>query len=455
MGSIWAVARNTVKQALRMRVAIVFIVMLMILLPTLGFSITGDQTLKGRLQTFVSYGLSLTGYLLCLLTIIISIYTVTNDIKERQIYTVITKPIRRHEFILGKLLGVILLDFALLVLFSVIIYAFTINIPRLYNATDDELIQVNNEFFTARKALTIPEIDVSQEVLERYEELKKKGMISSDYTSEEQEQIIAELTTQAQLEKRAANLGESLIWDFDNVKPRSETMFIRFKYGTAVEPGDNQVFGRWFAGDGRFVKYGEKPEKMILDSIFKHSIGTFHEIEFPSEVIPDNGRLTIAFQNPASYNETAVIFPPDGLEILYKTDTFTGNFIRSVLLIFCRLIFLACMGTLTATFVSFPVAMLMCLVMFFIATISGFIIESFNALGENLSILYSYTLKWVVRLLPQFDKYNPTDFLVQAKFLSWTVLAQCVVVMVCIKSFLLIALSFIIFSYREIAKIIV
>ena len=112
MHSIWAVAINTIRQALRMKVALVFIVLLIVLIPVLGYTTTGDETLKGRLQTFVSYSLSLTSFSLCLLTIIVSIYSVTSDIDQRQIYTVITKPIYRYQLLLGKLLGVLLLDFS-------------------------------------------------------------------------------------------------------------------------------------------------------------------------------------------------------------------------------------------------------------------------------------------------------------------------------------------------------
>ena len=59
MHSIWAVATNTIKQALRMKVALVSAILLIVILPLLGFSATGDETLKGRLQTIVSYSLSL------------------------------------------------------------------------------------------------------------------------------------------------------------------------------------------------------------------------------------------------------------------------------------------------------------------------------------------------------------------------------------------------------------
>ncbi len=451
MRSIWAIANNTIKQALRMRIAVVFIVLLLVLLPVLGITTTGDETLKGRLQTFVSYGLSLTSLLLCLLTILVSIYTVTSDIKYKQIYTVITKPIRRFQLLLGKLLGVILLDIILLVVFSAIIYAFAVYMPKFFKATDDEIIQVNNEFYTARAALTVPEVDVTQEVREKYEELERIDRLPPDFTHE---QIIAELTKQAQLDKRAADVGQILIWEFDNIKPLTQSMFIRFKYDVAVNPPDMQVYGRWYAGDPQYVKYGQQPKTPFYDNILKHSVQTFHEIEFPADVIPEHGRLAIAFMN-VSLNRTSITFPPNGLAVLYKADTFTGNFIRAVLLILFRLIFLACLGTLASTFVSFPVAILLCLVLFFTATISGFVIESFDSLSANMSTVYSYTIKWMIRLLPQFDKFNPTKFLVPARLLSWSILAQCAVFMVFIKSFILLLFAFFIFSYREIAKIIV
>ena len=156
MHSIWAVATNTIKQALRMKVALVSAILLIVILPLLGFSATGDETLKGRLQTFVSYSLSLMSFLLCMLTIIVSVYTVTSDIEQRQIYTVITKPIRRYQFLLGKLLGVVVLDAMLLGLFSAVIYTITIYMPSFTNASELERIQADNEFFTARASLTVP-----------------------------------------------------------------------------------------------------------------------------------------------------------------------------------------------------------------------------------------------------------------------------------------------------------
>ncbi|MFB0525795.1 MAG: ABC transporter permease, partial [Phycisphaerae bacterium] len=208
MRSIWAVATNTIRQALRMKFAAAFVILLLVLLPVMGASMTGDGTLKGRLQTFVSYGLSLTSILLCLLTIVVSAYSLTSDIKQRQIYTVITKPIRRFQLLLGKLLGVILLDMALLVLFSAIIYSITIYMPKFYNVTEAELAQVDNEFYTARASITPPEVDVSQEVNDRLRELEELGKrgeldLKQVFRGLSRQQIIAELTSLKKLEKRA------------------------------------------------------------------------------------------------------------------------------------------------------------------------------------------------------------------------------------------------------------
>ncbi len=454
MHSIWAIATNTIKQALRMKIAAIFIVLLFVLLPVMGATSTGDGTLKGRLQTFVSYGLSLTGFLLCLLTIIISIYSITSDIEQKQIYTVITKPIRRFQLLFGKLLGVVLLDVALLLLFSAIIYGITLYLPKFYNTTEAELKQAKNEFYTARANIKPIEADVSKEVDEIYNKLKEMDQMPDDISPKK---LKAHLTTIKKLEKQAAGVGHELLWEFDDVKPvdPNESLFIRFKYNVSVNPLDSQVYGRWVVGDYQHIRYGVEGKTPVYDRIHKHSVQTFHEIEVPANVIPKDGHLAVGFAN-VPLNNTVVIFPlEDGLEVLYKADTFTGNFLRAVLLILFRLIFLACLGILAASFLSFPVAVLLCLVIFFTASFSGFCLESFDFLSEDLTDVYKYTVRPVILLLPQFDKFNPTKFLVPGQLLSWFLLARVAFSMICIKAVLLLLLALLIFSFREIAKIII
>jgi len=459
MRSVWAVAINTLKQALRMKIAVVFIILLVILLPTMGFSATGDGTLKGKLQTFISYGLSLTSLLLCLLTIVVSVYSLTSDLKQRQIYTVVTKPIRRFQLLFGKLLGIILLDVILLVCFSAVIYTIIIYMPKFQKASQQELAQAKNEFFTARIGLTPAKEDVKQEVLDTFEKLEKSGQLPYQVLSnkEAHDNYINALTKQIELSKQAVEAGQDLIWEFNNIEIHdpNQTLFIRFKYDVSVNPPDLQIIGRWFAGDDRQIKYGGEVKTPIYTADRKDLIRTFHEIQVPADAVAEDGYLAVGFFN-IPLNNTVVIFPSsDGMELLYKADTFTANYLRAVLLILFRLIFLACLGLLASTFLSFPVAILMCLTVFFTGTISGFCLESFEFLSKNLSSIYSYTIGPMMQLLPQFDKFNPAKFLAPARLLSWFVIARVAAVMVGVKAFLLWLLALLIFSYKEIAKVIV
>ncbi len=458
MRRIWAVASNTIRQALRMKVAAIFIVLLLVLLPTMGFTATGDGTLKGRLQTFVSYGLSLTSLLLSLLTIIVSIYAITSDIENRQIYTVVTKPIRRYQLVLGKLLGVLMLDVALLTLFAAIIYGVTALMPRFLDASPQELAEVRNEFYTARASLVPPTIDVRDEVEALYESLRKEGQLEILYPNFTRAEVIKELTNRKRLEKRAATIGQVLIWEFQNVKPLdpNQSLFVRFKYDVSVTPPDEQVYGEWRVGDLRDIQYGAEVDTPVWREVRRDPVRKFREIEVRGPVVADDGYLAVGFLNPPRLNDTVVLFPvEDGLEVLYKADTFTGNFVRAILLVLCRLTFLACLGVLAASFLSFPVAIMFCLVIFFTGTVSGFVLESFDMLSENISRIYAYSLKGLIQLLPQFDKYNPTKFLVPARLMTWNFLGRVALVMVFVKASMLLVLALIIFSFRELAKVVV
>ncbi len=453
MRRIWAVATNTVKQALRMKIAAVFVILLLVLLPVMSIAMTGDGTLKGRLQTFVSYGFSLVSLLLCLLTIVVSVYSLTSDLEQRQIYTVLTKPIRRFELILGKLLGVLLLDAVLLVLFSGLIYGIVIYLPKFIESSKEELRQAQNEFYTARAGLKVPEVDVSEEVLDTYNKMKDTHQLPDEMSRDE---ALAWITKQKRIEKRAAAPGNELVWEFNNVRPLdpNQSLFVRFKYDVSVNPPDLHVYSSWIVGDLRQIKYGPEIATPFYTFNRKDLIRTFHEIEVPADSVASDGYLAVGFINIPQLNNTVVMFPPkDGLEVLYKANTFSSNFMRVVLIIFMRLFFLACLGILASSFLSFPVAVLLSLSIFFAASISGFCLYSFEYLSENVSSVYRYTLRPALQLLPQFDKFTPSEFLVPGRLLSWFVLGKVALSLVCLKAVLLLLIGLLIFSYREVAKI--
>ena len=453
MNSVWAVAGNTIAQAVRMKIAVAVIVLLVVLLPMMSMIMVGDGTVHGKLQTFVSYGLSLTSLLLCVLTIAIATYTLTNDLNKKYIYLVLTKPIGRFQLLCGKLLGVVILDIFLLAVFAAIIYGLTLAIPRISGAGPEEIAKARREFFTARLSLTdeIDEAELNKLVAQAYEKLEKTNQLPQDVPMGK---ILSTLRGIEKLKTLAVEIGDRKIWEFENVKlPKpDEPLFIRYKYEVATEPADSKVYARWLIGDYRQIEYGTKgKETPIARADRADIIKTYHEFTIPGNVVTDDGYLAVVFMNPP-INQTTVI--PEDVEVLYRADYFGANYIRVVLVILARLIFLAVLGISASTWLSFPVAILICIVVFFIGTVNGFIIDSLDTLNTGAGLIYMITVKPILWFLPRFDgQFNPTQFMVTAKVLSWSFLAKVCVLLVFVKALLLYLLGVWIFSNREIAKI--
>ncbi len=452
MRSVWAVARNTIAQALRMKIVLVVVILLLAILPLMSKIIVGDETLHGKLQTFVSYGLSLMTMLLCILTIAVSTHTLSNDIKRKYIFLVITKPLHRYQIICGKLLGVVIVDFVLLVIFSSIIYGLTMFMPRITDAEAWEVRQAQNEFFTARASVTDPidEKGVKERALKAYKELEKNDQLPEQMTAV---QTLTELQGREKLKERTVQINGTKEWEFENVRVKdpNDTIFVRYKLEVTNTPPDDKVHGIWIIGDHRQMGLGVGEWKTPLRRVFRSDkIRTFVEIEIPARVVADDGYVSVVFKN-TDLNETTVI--PQEVQVLYRVGSFTTNYLRVVLLIAVRLIFLAALGISASTWLSLPVAFLLTTAVFCVGMINGFIGESFDALGGTTNIIYTLTLRPILWLFPRLDgDFNPTQFLVFGRCLTWRFLASVYGTTIGIKAGLLTIVGIWIFSNREIAK---
>jgi hypothetical protein len=93
-------------------------------------------------------------------------------------------------------------------------------------------------------------------------------------------------------------------------------------------------------------------------------------------------------------------------------------------------------------------------VVFFTGTVNGFIVEAIYGLGKEMTLVYFFTIKPMLWLLPVFDgEFNPTPYMVSGEFLKWSTLGRIFLVTGFIKSSVLILLGMFIFHKREIAKI--
>lgn len=99
---IWALARLAFKEAIRRRVLVV-VGMFVIGLLFAGWYLDPRSSDPARL--YISFVLTATNYLILLLALFISTFSLPADIKSRTIYTIVTKPVRATEIVLGRMLG--------------------------------------------------------------------------------------------------------------------------------------------------------------------------------------------------------------------------------------------------------------------------------------------------------------------------------------------------------------
>ncbi len=454
MRNIWAIARVTLSHALRLNIALVFIALLAVLIPVMSVTLNGDGTLLGKCQSFVSYSFSLMSIILCILTIIISAYTLSDEFKRKYLYIVLSKPIHRAQIVVGKLLGILLIDIMLLAGFCFIIGLLSLLIPRFSETSDSEIAYVKDAFFNARAVLR-DEIDremVQQRAVERYREMEEKGTVPEGMHPMK---VINSLRAEELGKIRNIQPGTERVFEFENlnVSPDpNEFIAVKFKFTSATYAPDERVHSNWYIGDLR--QEGQGPGQTGTPVYaFERSDkeGVTQEIMVPANAVAEDGFLAIGVFNPFINQST---IDPTEVRILVGNSSYTGNLARAGAMILTRLIFLAALGVFASTWVSFPTCILIGSVFYFIGSVNSFIFESLEYFGENPSEIYQAIVGAIVNLLPRFDGPNsPNNSLLAGELIRLGQLGKMFFMTVCIKSLLLTGLGTWIFSKREIAKI--
>jgi hypothetical protein len=120
---VWALARLAVQEAVRRRIVIGFVLFLLLLLFA-GWYLDPGSVNPSRL--YLHFVLTTTSYLMLPLMLLLSSFSLPTDIRSKTIHTVVTKPVRASEIVLGRILGFSLVAGGLLVLMSIISYIFVV-----------------------------------------------------------------------------------------------------------------------------------------------------------------------------------------------------------------------------------------------------------------------------------------------------------------------------------------
>ncbi len=337
-----------------MRLVLVFLIVLGVAVLRLPFALRGDETLSGRLQTFLSYSLGALSVFMGLATAFFSCATLTNEIRSKSLHLVVTKPVTRFQILAGKWLGVNLLNVLMLALSGATIYGFAVYIKNQPELFARDSLQLRDVIWTARVAAEPTEPDF-REASETY----VKDMLARDPTfTSNVEGAVAERIKNLDEAYRSILPGQQRSFEFkDLVQPESEetVLQVRFKARGIPIPKDDILFIEWYLLDPDSMEVVAPP--FLTDKRQAER----HQFLFRSGGrLVQKGRAVLGVLNPGPPDDSppaAIYFDGEGsLQLLYKVGSFEANYLKSLSLIFFRLAFVSAVGLFFGTFTSFPVA---------------------------------------------------------------------------------------------------
>lgn len=450
-----AISLLTIRAAIRYRVVLVLSALLIAGVVVLPLIIKDDGTAQGFTQIILTYTLTLTTALLGFSTLWLSCGILAREIEEAQMQMVVVKPISRWQIWLGKWLGIMALNAALLAIAGVAIYS--LMQWRAQKLPPEAQVALRNEVFVARNGAREPASETPYETDARamMRAVLERGLPEEDLDRRVLEQYIIE---QAKARYQVVPPGNVRMWSIPLGSPaelRDTPMYIRFKFDPPVPD-----VGMTFPLSWRFGDVNTHAQYMTNMTLAGES---FTEFELPPNLFDSNGVMHVQVLNRG--NEP-IIFPlGEGMEILYRTGGFGLNFARGLGVIFCWLALLAALGLACASFLSFPVASFCTLAVLFTVLSSGTLQQIVDEGGimavdpntgfanqknflNMLAVPFAKALLWLFNLARGF---SPIDYLSSGRSITWGDLAMAFLQICVLLCGLLAAIGIAIFNRRELA----
>jgi ABC-type transport system involved in multi-copper enzyme maturation permease subunit len=117
IGRIWAIALNTFREAARLRV--LYAIVVLVVGANLASIVLGKLSINESARVARDVGLASISLFGSLTAIVLGVYFLYTEVQRRTIHTIVSKPIERWEFVIGKYAGMGLVLSLLVVLFAV------------------------------------------------------------------------------------------------------------------------------------------------------------------------------------------------------------------------------------------------------------------------------------------------------------------------------------------------
>lgn len=475
-----AIARNVVNEAVRIKVSLIFIVLLLFALAALPGMLDPTTPLRYRVQSFLQYGTGGSFWIIAILVLFLAVSSVTFEQRDRVIWQTMTKPVAPWQYILGKWLGVVGVAAVLLAVSTSGVFLFTEYlsdqpalgeerpyVPRDRSGntliTEDRLI-LQSQVLTARDSVRpdLPELEpeaVAKEIQERVVKAAKTDENFRD-TPAARAKLLKDYREERRAQFYAIGGGDSRVYRFKGLKAAKESGSpLTLRYKVDVGANDPKVVHR--------VTFGLTNSAPIVQEV---PLGQSMTLNVSPASIDSEGNLELRVLNGDYYrfadgappeewqNKDTMSFPPDGLEIYYSVGGYQANFLRVVLVLWMKLAFLAMVAVCAATFLSFSVASLVAFGTFLIAESAKYLYDSLEYYASTTDKGQIDFFRVAVRAIAVpisrafhfYSTLRPTANLVEGRVVPWTTVGLAAVVLGLI-TLLLYGVAVAVFRRRELA----
>jgi hypothetical protein len=438
-----AVASNTVLEGVRTLAAPGFALPAAALLPMLALARGPEDPLYQAIPGFLDWGHTAVFALAAVFVLFFGCATTAFEIRDRQVWSVVTKPVSPAGWMLGKWLGTLALGTAAIVAGTLMLGAGAAYLASQRPVDEQDAADVRNAVLVAR-AGTKPVYeglppDRLREIVDQA--IENDAVLKADIANG----AVDEATTRRGLaaakqkefleQQRQVGPGDSREFRFpglgDAVR-RGLPVALRYKlhgggddeherFTTMFQYTSGKGAGAW---ETREWTPGD-PYSLRIDPKFVDDDGTFRMRIW-------NAAFDEATQQPVP-NKLTVFVQPDSLEVMVTEATFGANLARAALVDIAKLAFLAALATVAGSVLSYPIAVLLSVGIFAMASLAPFLATSLdNYYVDEKSAWFvrafhhgvlaiATGVEWALR---GFASRSPSDALAQGRVIAVDALAQ-------------------------------
>jgi ABC-2 family transporter protein len=346
MQQIIAIAILSIRNAIRSKVVLCLLALLLVVITVVPLTIKSDGTAAGLIQILVSYTLGIAGFILAMTTLWAGSAAVSAEINNKTIQMSASKPVTKMQLWAGKWIGLNIMNTVLLIICGLSTFGvlkWHLHPDRLGNP---EMVAEADQILAAR--------EVRRPILPDFEsnaENKLRALMEIKPLPEgiTQQEVLQRLIQEGKIDFQTAQSTQPKKWEFKPVLFHSETKTVSINYRFSSSRIDqDSVKCHWRVGTP------DQPDLFELKTTSVPRTQNHFDVTLDSRW--ENAPLVVTFSNESEAESTLLFDPNEGLVMLIPRGGFAGNYVRAIAIMGGQLSFLTALGVTAGCLFSLPVA---------------------------------------------------------------------------------------------------